>query len=232
MNDKDFVAGRIGMETNHTYFILYFVFINLEDEHASVKFLKPFIQTDEREIIDNILQNGPERKKGEEHLFHRYAYFIQQAVYKYSLSREDAFDVYGDTIISAIEKIIEGSFQRRSSLKTWIYQIFHNKCVDLLRKRTTNKQSIHRTVSISDLLAQFTDPSKTIIQELADKTDWDVLRQKLNQIGDSCRRLLLLWADGYSDKEIAATLEYKTADVVKTSRLRCLGKLKQLYKTT
>jgi len=26
-------------------------------------------------------------------------------------------------------------------------------------------------------------------------------------------------------------LEYKTADVVKTSRLRCLEKLRQLYKT-
>ena len=38
-----------------------------------------------------------------------------------------------------------------------------------------------------------------------------------------------MFADGYNDKEIATAMEYKTADVVKTSRLRCLDKLRQLY---
>jgi len=76
------------------------------------------------------------------------------------------------------------------------------------------------------------DSSKTIIQQLADKTDWTVLRERLNQIGENCRQMLMLWADGYSDKEIASSMEYKTSDVVKTSRLRCLEKLKQLYRSS
>jgi RNA polymerase sigma factor (sigma-70 family) len=197
-----------------------------------VNFIKPFLPIEEREIINSIQQNDDGRKKGEERLFNRYAYFIQEAIHKYSLTREEAFDLYSDTIIVAITKIGDGSFEGRSSLKTWVYKIFHNKYVDLLRKKTTNRQSVHRTVEISDLGGQFTDTSKTILQELADKTDWDMLRANLKQIGDSCNQLLLLWADGFSDKEIAAKLEYKTADVVKTSRLRCLGKLKQLYRTT
>ena len=99
-------------------------------------FNKPTLSTDEREIIDSIAQNGVERKKGEERLFNRYAYFIKEAVYKYSVSEEDGFDLYSDTILSAIEKIANGSFQGRSSLKTWLYSIFHNKYVDLLRKKT------------------------------------------------------------------------------------------------
>ena len=197
-----------------------------------MNFNKLFFQHDDREIIDSIQQPEGRRKKGEELLFTRYAYLIQEATHKYSLPREDAFNLYSDTIISAIEKIANGSFEGRSSLKTWIHKIFHNKYVDLLRKTTTNKNSINRTTSISNLLFQLPDSSKTIVQELVDKTDWEVLRQKLKGISDNCRKMLLLWADGYSDKEIAATLEYKTVDVVKTSRLRCLGKLKQLYKTT
>ena len=191
---------------------------------------KPFLPIDEREIIDSIAQNGVERKKGEERLFNRYAYFIREAVYKYSLSEEEAFDLYGDTVLTAIEKIANGSFQARSSLKTWVYSIFHNKYVDLLRKKSTNKNSIHHTLSISDLLLQLSDQAKTVIQELVDKTDRETLRQRLVKIGDSCRRMLLFWADGYSDKEIAVLMEYKTADVVKTSRLRCLEKLRQLYR--
>ena len=197
-----------------------------------MNFLRPFVPNDEREIIDSIRQNGAERKKGEERLFNRYAYFIKEAVYKYSLEQEDAFDIYSDTILSAIEKIANGSFEGRSSLKTWVYSIFHNKYVDFLRKKTTNKSSIHKTLTISDLLFQVSDQAKTIVQQLVDKTDHEILRQKLKQIGDNCKQLLLFWADGYSDKEIAAFMEYKTADVVKTSRLRCLEKLRQLYRTT
>ena len=197
-----------------------------------MNFFKPFLPTDERDIIDNIQQGGAERKKGEERLFNRYAYLIKEGIYKYSLLQEEAFDLYSDTIISAIEKIANRSFQERSSLKTWIYQIFHNKYVDLLRKKTTNKNSIHRTLSISDLLFQISDSAKTIIQQLADKTDGDILRQKLNQLGDNCKQMLLFWAEGYTDKEIARSMEYKTSDVAKTSRLRCLEKLKQLYRTT
>jgi RNA polymerase sigma-70 factor (ECF subfamily) len=197
-----------------------------------VNFLKPTLSPDERDIIDSIGQNGAERKKGEERLFNRYAYFIKEAIHKYSLSDEDAFDLYSDTVISAIEKIASGSFQGRSSLKTWLYSIFHNKYVDFLRKRSTNKSSIHHTLSMSDLLMEISDHTKTIIQKLVDKTDHEILKQKLAQLGDSCRQMLMLWADGYSDKEIAGLMEYKTSDVVKTSRLRCLEKLKQLYHTT
>jgi len=195
-------------------------------------FNKLTLSTDEREIIDSIAQNGVERKKGEERLFNRYAYFIKEAVYKYSVSEEDGFDLYSDTILSAIEKIANGSFQGRSSLKTWLYSIFHNKYVDLLRKKTTNKSSIHQTLSISDMLLQVSDQSKTIVQRLVDKTDWEILRDRLVQVGENCRQMLMLWADGYSDKDIAGLMEYKTSDVVKTSRLRCLEKLKLLYRKT
>jgi hypothetical protein len=76
------------------------------------------------------------------------------------------------------------------------------------------------------------DTSKTVIQQLVDKSDIDLLKRRLDELGGTCRELLHLSADGYSDKEIAISMEYKTADVVKTSRLRCLERLRQLYKRT
>ena len=183
----------------------------------------------DREIINYLSQQGIDRKRGEELLFSQFAYFIQQAIHKYSFAEEDAFNIYSDTILSAIIRITDGSFEGRSSLKTWLYQIFHNKCVDLVRKKATNKGSVHRTISIPDLLLHVADSAKSIIQEMMDRTDRELVRQRLNEIGENCRRILLQWAEGFSDKEIAVALEYKTADVVKTSRLRCLEKLRQLY---
>ncbi|HEX7905583.1 MAG TPA: RNA polymerase sigma factor [Chitinophagaceae bacterium] len=189
-----------------------------------------FIDKTDEELIDNLRQKSPFKRKGEEQLFASYTYFIREGRHKHALSEDEAFDAYSDTILSAIEKIRNGSFEGRSSLKTWLYQIFYNKCVDLLRKKTTNKRSVHQTTTINDWLLQLSDTGKTIIQKLIDKTDWDILKQKLNELGDSCKRLLTLSAEGYSDKEIGELMEYKTADVVKTSRLRCLEKLRQLYK--
>src|SRR4029077_8892705 len=121
-------------------------------------------------------------------------------------------------------------FEARSSLKTYLFQIFHNKCVDLLRKKTTNKNSVHRPETISDRLMHISDSARSIVQKLIDKADWNRLREKLNELEEKCRQLLTYWGENYSDKEIAILLQYKTADVVKTSRLRCLERLRKLYK--
>lgn len=184
----------------------------------------------DRDIINNLLQDGIVRKKAEDQLFSQYAYFIEQAMQKYSFQEDEAFNVYADTIMAAITKITNHSFEERSSLKTWVYQIFHNKCVDLVRKKTTNKNSVNRSMPMPDMLLQMADTAKLVIQELMEKADKDLVAQKLKEIGETCRQLLLRWAEGLSDKEIATSMEYKTADVVKTSRLRCLEKLRQLYK--
>ena len=184
----------------------------------------------DRDLITNLLQDGIVRKKAEDQLFSQYAYFIEQGMQKYSFQEDEAFNVYADTIMAAIAKITNHSFEERSSLKTWLYQIFHNKCVDLVRKKTTNKSSVHRALSVPDMLLQMADTAKSVIQELMEKADKDLVTQKLKEIGENCRQLLLQWAEGFSDKEIAVSMEYKTADVVKTSRLRCLEKLRQLYK--
>lgn len=189
-----------------------------------------FSNNTDEQLIENLRLEGHAKRTSEEQLFTTYTYFIREGIRKFSLSEDEAFDAYSDAVLSAIQKIRDGSFEGRSTLKTWLYQIFHNKCVDLLRKKSTNKSSVYQTTPISDMISQLSDTGKSIIQKLIDKADWGFLKQKLNELGDTCQRLLTLSADGYSDKEISVIMEYKTADVVKTSRLRCLEKLRQLYR--
>jgi RNA polymerase sigma factor (sigma-70 family) len=185
----------------------------------------------DRQIIGLLRQKGLDKRKGEESLFSEYAYFIRDGMRKHRLSEEEAFDAYSDSVLVAIESISNGTFLGNSSLKSYLYKIFHNKCVDYFRKNATNKRSMNRTLSINEELFRFSDKSRSILQTLIEKADWTLLRNRLEQIGDDCRKMLLFWADSYSDKEIAVVMEYKTADVVKTSRLRCLAKLRQLYNT-
>src|SRR6185312_1245297 len=189
-----------------------------------------FFNNSDREIIGQLRQGGIERRRSEEQLFNRFAYFIREGMRKHALSEDDAFDTYADTILAAIENITNSGFEGRSSLKTYLSRIFNNKCVDLFRKKTTNKNSVNRSEAISDRLMLLSDAAKSALQKLIDKTDWDLLKERMNKLEEGCRRLLLYWSDNYNDKEIAGVLNYKTADVVKTSRLRCLEKLRRLYK--
>ena len=182
-------------------------------------------------LIQNLLQKGSERRKAEDVLFSRYTYFIKEGIQKYSFTEDESFNAYSDTILQALHNIITGVFENRSSLKTYLFKIFTNKCVDLIRKKTTNKNSIHQTAEISQGMEMISDAAKTIIQQMTEKIDLQVLKTKMNQLADNCRQLLNMFAEGFSDKEIAVTMEYKSADVVKTSRLRCIDKLRQLYHT-
>jgi RNA polymerase sigma-70 factor (ECF subfamily) len=183
----------------------------------------------DEEMIRNLKESKMVRRKAEEELFSRHIYFIKEGINKYSLDQEDAFNAYSDTILQVINNISGNLFEKRSSLKTYLYRIFNNKCVDLIRKKTTNKSSVHQTAPISDMLTMISDPAKTVIQQLIEKNDIDLLKTKLNETGENCKQLLSMFAEGYNDKEIAINMEYKSADVVKTSRLRCLDKLRQLY---
>jgi hypothetical protein len=72
------------------------------------------------EIVETLKQNGPHRRKAEEELFAKFAYFVREGMRKYHLSEEDALDVYSDSILSALEKISTGLFEGRSYLKKYL----------------------------------------------------------------------------------------------------------------
>lgn len=189
---------------------------------------KATLLTDD-EMIQVIKENKMTRRQTENQLFNQYSYLIKEGMNKYSLEQEDAFTAYSDTILQSIDNIAGSVFEKRSSLKTYLYKIFNNKCVDLIRKKTTNKRSIYQTAPITEMMDKISDRAKNVIEQLIEKNDFELLRRRLSELGENCRKLLLFFADGYSDKEIATLLEYKTADVVKTSRLRCMEKLRGLY---
>jgi RNA polymerase sigma factor (sigma-70 family) len=184
------------------------------------------------EIARNLRLGGIPRRTAEDLFFRKYAYFIREGSQKYHITEEESFDAYADSILSAIETITKGLFENRSSLKTYLFKIFQNKCVDLIRKKTTNKMSVHQTSAIDDMMMTLSDNVKPVIQQLIERSDFEQLKRQLEQLGEKCKKLLNLFAEGYSDKEIAELAEYKTAEVAKTSRIRCLEKLRQLYKNT
>jgi RNA polymerase sigma factor (sigma-70 family) len=168
------------------------------------------------------------RRKAENAFFSSYLYFVKEAAKKYGLAEEKLYDVYADSVIAAIESIREGRFQEKCSLKTFLYQIFRFKSVDLLRKCKTRKSTFHQMISIDEMQLHLFDPGRTVLDQLIQKSEKQAIKAQLGKLCDRSQRLLLLSVEGYSDEEIAIHMKFKTGKVVKTSRLRCIRKLRSL----
>jgi RNA polymerase sigma factor (sigma-70 family) len=187
-------------------------------------------QLNEQEIINNLKSSETAtRRKAENHIFLKFSYFIHEATKKYGLSEDCVSDAYSDTVMAAIESIRGGSFKQSCSLKTFLFRIFHFKCVDILRRKMTRKNRVHQTVGIDVVQMHITDSSQSVLEQLITKSEQKVLKAQLTKLCHKSQKLLLLSVDGYSDKEIAKVMNFKTGRVVKTSRLRCIRKLREMH---
>ena len=184
------------------------------------------------DLIAGLQTGGSTRPLFENRLYEKYLYLIRAGARKHQLAHEDCVSAYDDAVMAVIEHITTGRFEGRSKIETYLTQIFTNKCVDLIRKKTTNREQVHNGVSIDDTLLQLPDPARTVVQQLITQSDTERLHQHLHNLGDKCRQMLLAWGEGYTDEEIARQLNYNTASVAKTSRLRCLERLREAYKQT
>ena len=177
--------------------------------------------------MTDLQAGGAQRRLAEKNLYERFMYLVQHGMRTYRLSEDDSVSAYSDTILSVINNVVGGRFEGRSSLKSYIFQIFMNKCVDAVRKKTTNRHTIYDHEMVENLTRALPDKARNIVQQLIEINERTSLMEKITALGEKCRQLLLLFEDGYSDKEIAVEMEYNTPEVVKTTRLRCLEKLRE-----
>ncbi len=194
----------------------------------SFKAIKFFME--DSQLIDGLSAAGGQRGSFEKALYLQYNYFIEEGRRKYNLDRDDSFSAYSDAVLVVIHNIANKSFGNQSSLKTYLFQIFSNKCIDLIRKKTTNKHAVHQSVTEPELLSHLPDAARGIVERLIEGQKMQAIKQQLELIGEKCKRILLLYEDGYSDAEIAQQLDYNGAAVAKTTRLRCLEKIKEKMK--
>ncbi|HEX6224015.1 MAG TPA: sigma-70 family RNA polymerase sigma factor, partial [Chryseolinea sp.] len=191
--------------------------------------MKLFIKKTRQEellLLTDLQAGGAQRRLAEKNLYERFMYLVAHGMRHYRISEDDSVSAYSDTILSVINNVVGGRFEGRSSLKSYIFQIFMNKCVDAVRKKTTNRHTLYDNDLIEHLTRTLPDKARNIVQQLIKLNEQTLLMDHIKALGEKCRQVLLLFEDGYTDKEIAIQMEYNTPEVVKTTRLRCLEKLR------
>lgn len=185
---------------------------------------KPTTPYTDAEILEGLKGGGRVRREMEEVLYRRFASLIWQRPRKYRLSEEEATQAYNDAIIGLLKQVDAGNFRGESSLYTYLRRIFLRRCIDIFRSGPTIPVYMDSLEERMDL----PDESVNIIRRLISQDELRKALALLQQLGERCRELLMMSAEGYRIEEITQRLGLKNADSTYSTRHQCKKKLLDL----
>ncbi len=167
------------------------------------------------------IQQDDKKALEEVYLLHQTAFlhFAQS----FSLRREDALDIYQDSIIALYQNIvIQQRLPINSSLKTYLFGIGKHKIYDWFKAR----QKTHRLIDEGGGVEEMALPGDEGPTEEQER-----LARHFAQLSESCQNILRqFYYRGWTIKEIVTHTHYKDENTVKSHKSRCLKKLMELIK--
>ena len=124
---------------------------------------------------------------------------VYTVCYMFSGSREEAEDLFQDVLV----RLWKGydSFRGKSDVKTWIYRVSLNTCMNgLKRKKKTKRIPLSNNV---DFFGEISDRTLQVRR----------LYARINRLGLVDRALILLWLEGLSYEEIGAVIGISVKNV-------------------
>lgn len=159
-------------------------------------------------------------------LYQKYFDKIKWMVLKNSGTEDDAADIFQEALMILFHKAKTDNFELTCPLDAFLYLICKKKWLNVLSKRKVN---IKVTITDEDR-SIFGEDSFILAEEsLMQEKRWDLMKQKINELGPSCRELLQLSWSGKSMEEVAAVMEF-TYGYARKKKSECMAKLMMLVK--
>ncbi len=179
----------------------------------------------DKKLLDALSKAGAQKESATRYLIQQYAYYIPTISKKTGLSQEETLDQYTDAILDMSDQVKEGKFNGNSKLSSYLYKICYFKCIDLSRKKTTNK------IDYRENIPETSDPLQNTTAFLETKEEIALIQQQLDRLPSPCKRILLDWGYwGYNMTEIADRAGLANATQAKDRKYKCLKKLRILLK--
>lgn len=179
----------------------------------------------DKDIIAGILKGGIPKEKALKIIYSSHLGYIHKGVNTYRLTENNAIDAYNDAVLGLMQQVMKGSFDGKARLSTYLFKIFHFKCVDKIKKKQTNEHVIWE-----DAFPQLQDASKDFLRRIISTEEWEHTKGLLKQLGEKCRQMMLLAAQGYRPAEIAVEMGLKNAQTAKTRKYKCAERFRELLK--
>ena len=149
----------------------------------------------------------------------RYERQIYRVCYRFVENREDAMDLAQDVFIKAFEHL--ATFRRESSLKTWLYRIAMNHCINHVKKHSQEFVEVEETTS---------RVPASVHAQMEDREQRDQFRQLVKQLPPKQKAILELRINEQLSYEEIATISGRSVSTIKASVFFALEKLRKLVK--
>lgn len=132
----------------------------------------------------------------------------------------DAEDVFQDALVIIYRKVVNDGLILTSSFKTYLYSICRNLWLQRLDRKTFTSEFLD-----SDNLE---DIQESIQFEFTDTESekYKLFQQHFLKLSDDCQKILRLFLEKTSLKEIADIMGFKSEKYAKTRKFMCKEKLK------
>ncbi|MDP4263216.1 MAG: sigma-70 family RNA polymerase sigma factor [Bacteroidota bacterium] len=163
-------------------------------------------------------------------VLYRHFPMIRKMILSNGGNAEDAEDIFQETLIILCRKVKNPGFELTARLSTYLFSVSLYLWKDELKKR---KHHIR-----ADFETGLKEAEEKELEDIIEKESRARLAEKiLDQLGDRCRELLLLfYKGGMKLKAIAAYMGYNSENTAKNQKYKCLegarNRLKELKPTT
>ncbi len=175
-------------------------------------------------LIAELNAGGRRQEQAVKNLYEQCFHLIRFGKTKYrQLDDDDLVSAYNSAVIAVRTQVLNGAFRGESSISTYLNRIFLNRCIDLLRSRSSNP------VEYVERLPDGIDESQDLLDRWISDERIQLVRIKLLELGGVCQQILMYSEYlEYSSEEIAQAIGFKNANSVNSKKYTCLQKLREL----
>lgn len=175
----------------------------------------------DQKYIDALLTNN---QKLLDELYSKYSGKIKWMVLKNNGSEDDAADIFQEALMTIYHKAKTEKFKLTCPLDAFLYLVCKKKWLNVLSKR---KVSAKVTITDEDRSILGEDSFLMAEESLLQEERMGLLREKINELGGSCRELLQLSWSGKSMEEVADLLDFSYG-YARKKKSECMAKLIRL----
>jgi RNA polymerase sigma-70 factor, ECF subfamily len=149
----------------------------------------------------------------------RYERQIYRVCYRFVDNREDAMDLAQEVFIKAFEHL--GTFRRESSLKTWLYRIAMNHCINHVKKHS------QEFVEVTEYTGSV---HSTVQHQLEEREQREQFRRLVKMLPPKQKAILEMRINEQLSYEEIARVSGRSISTIKASVFFALEKLRKLVK--
>jgi len=177
---------------------------------------------DEQQLISDIEAGGYRTDKAIEYVYTNYRKEVLHFILRSNkyLIKDDALDIFQDTIVVLCRNIQSGKFRKESNIKTYLKGIARNISFRLAQKHY-NKVQVEVDIDYEPQIEADINPERQFLSnELT-----DTIEELLNSLPGKGAQIIRLWMKKYSMKEIADIMGFKNEQNARNAKKRHLQRL-------